>query len=112
VGFSLGSVLLAKFLAEADQGLHGPNPVVTGAASAAAAVGAHGAAEVQQQVAAGAIPGGVTATVGEINPWCSLSGSGLVAAALVSAPVCLHSTNSRLAQLSPNIFYNFAVAYK
>ncbi|KAI8475440.1 MAG: Alpha/Beta hydrolase protein [Monoraphidium minutum] len=105
VGYSLGSVLLAKYLAEADAGLLGPSPAVAGAARAAAAAGSEGAAEELQAGAPGSAHRGG-------NPWCGLSGSGLVAAALVSAPVCLHCTNSRLARFSPDILYNFAVAYK
>jgi len=52
------------------------------------------------------------AAAGVGNRWAGLSGSGLVAAALVSAPVCLHCTNAKLARVSPDILYNFAVAYK
>jgi predicted alpha/beta-fold hydrolase len=64
-GYSLGSVLLAKYLAEADHGMY--------------------------------------------STW----GSGLVAAALVSPPICLHSTNARLTnQRSLDFMYNLAVAYK
>lgn len=66
-GFSLGSVLLAKYLAEADHGLYS---------------------------SAGA-------------------GSGLVAAALVSPPICLHATNAKLGRRnSLDFMYNLAVAYK
>lgn len=107
VGYSLGSVLLAKYLAEADSGLHGPSPVITGAARAAAAAGATGAAEALQQGSPGS-----AAAAAAVNRWSNLSGSGLVAAALVSAPVCLHCTNSKLARARPSIMYNFAVAYK
>lgn len=64
-GYSLGSVLLTKYVAEADVGLFGAG------------------------------------------------GSGLVAAVLVSPPVCIHSTNSRLSKpTSFEFVYNLAVAYK
>ncbi|GBF97751.1 hypothetical protein Rsub_10915 [Raphidocelis subcapitata] len=97
VGYSLGSVLLAKFVAEADSGLHGPSPAVEGAARAAA----------EGKAGSKAHGGG-----GGGSAWGRLSGSGLVAVALVSAPVCLHCTNARLAAPSPDLLYNLAVAYK
>ena len=87
VGYSLGSVLLAKYLGEADAGLHGDWGVDGGG-------GRNGAP---------AVAGG---------GWRQLSGSGLVAAALVSPPICLHSTNSRLARVGPDLVYNLALAYK
>lgn len=85
-GYSLGSVLLAKYLAEADNGLYIQQQD-----------------EQQQGAEASAAAAGVP----------QYTGSGLVAAALVSPPVCLHTTNSRMGK--PNSFkfmYNLAVAYK
>jgi hypothetical protein len=83
-GYSLGSVLLAKYLAEADNGLYGlqqPQDGGTGNSS-------------------GSVP----------EP---RSGSGLVAAALVSPPVCLHTTNTKMGQpYTTKFMYNLAVAYK
>jgi hypothetical protein len=97
-------VLLAKYLAEADAGLHGPSPALHGAAPPAAAAAAGAAPGWGGSVKAAAAAGG--------NRWAGLSGSGLVAAALVSAPVCLHCTNAKLARPSPDMLYNLAVAYK
>ena len=68
VGYSLGSVLLAKYLAEADNGLHDAPQL------------AAGSTRPQQQH--------TTAATGPV-------GSGIVAASLVSPPVCLYSTNSK-----------------
>lgn len=109
-GYSLGSVLLAKYLAEADNGLysHQDSPK-----------------QQQQQQDAGInqpqLPNitsnsnglGMSAcSAGESLP--DMKGSGLVAAALVSPPVCLHSTNSNLGKPSKpfKFMYNLAVAYK
>jgi hypothetical protein len=41
------------------------------------------------------------------------AGSGLMAAALVSPPICLHATNAKLGRRnSLDFMYNLAVAYK
>ena len=127
VGFSLGSVLLAKYLAEADAGLHGPSPALAGALAAAAAAGGGGggASGAGGQSSGGSGSGGSGSGGGGGagagsgagggaggGRWAGLSRSGLVAAALVSAPVCLHCTNARLARVGPDILYNLAVAYK
>lgn len=78
-GYSLGSVLLAKYLAEADNGLYGLQ---------------------QPQDGSGSVP----------EP---RNGSGFVAAALVSPPVCLHTTNSNMGRpYTTKFMYNLAVAYK
>lgn len=84
-GYSLGSVLLAKYLAEADNGMY------------------------QQQ---NLPPNLSTNSSHESVPEPS-TGSGLVAAALVSPPVCLHTTNSKMGQpYTAKFVYNLLVAYK
>eukprot|EP00879_Flechtneria_rotunda_P006919 GHRR01007266.1.p1 GENE.GHRR01007266.1~~GHRR01007266.1.p1 ORF type:complete len:450 (+),score=182.46 GHRR01007266.1:895-2244(+) len=102
-GYSLGSVLLAKYVAEADNGLYSSD-------------------QQRQQQQPPATPPGVSmedlgspAAVASSGPGSlpDLNGSGLVAAALVSPPVCLHSTNSKLGKPnSIDFLYNLAVAYK
>ncbi|KAF8064616.1 ABHD1 [Scenedesmus sp. PABB004] len=103
VGYSLGSVLLAKYLAEADNGLYSnhhddsdnKNDTTNDDGAAAAA-----AQQAQPGRGRGRLPD-------------AARGSGLVGAALVSPPVCLHSTNARMGR--PNslkFMYNLAVAYK
>jgi hypothetical protein len=87
-GYSLGSVLLAKYLAEADNGLY--NLQEQGAGSSGSSSGSGG----------GSVPEPST-------------GSGLVAAALVSPPVCLHTTNSKMGRpYTTKFMYNLLVAYK
>lgn len=87
-GYSLGSVLLAKYLAEADNGLY--TPLHSTPNSSDPAGGASGS------------------SVPELS-----KGSGLVAAALVSPPVCLHTTNSKMGRpYTMKFLYNLAVAYK
>jgi hypothetical protein len=92
-GYSLGSVLLAKYLAEADNGLYSQQHK-----PAAAANGSSGSSS--------------GSTDGESVPQPS-KGSGLVAAALVSPPVCLHTTNAKMGRpYTLNFMYNLLVAYK
>lgn len=87
-GYSLGSVLLAKYLAEADNGLY--NLKEQGAGSSGSSSSSGG----------GSVPEPST-------------GSGLVAAALVSPPVCLHTTNSKMGRpYTTKFMYNLLVAYK
>lgn len=93
-GYSLGSVLLAKYLAEADNGMYAQYSQDKGPPAPTTAASSSGS--------------GGTGSVPEPN-----NGSGLVAAALVSPPVCLHTTNTKMGR--PNSFkflYNLAVAYK
>lgn len=88
-GYSLGSVLLAKYLAEADNGLYNlhAQDVASGSESSSSS-------------SSGSVPEPRT-------------GSGLVAAALVSPPVCLHTTNSKMGRpYTAKFLYNLAVAYK
>lgn len=83
-GYSLGSVLLAKYLAEADNGLYNLHAQTADSSSSSS----------------GSVPEPST-------------GSGLVAAALVSPPVCLHTTNSKMGQpYTTKFMYNLLVAYK
>lgn len=101
VGYSLGSVLLAKYLAEADNGLYSR----------------HETQQQQQQHAeppgAAAVPDDSSSSSGQAPAAAPLRGSGLVGAALVSPPVCLHSTNSKMGKPnSMKFMYNLAVAYK
>jgi hypothetical protein len=108
VGYSLGSVLLAKYLAEADNGLYTRSDKQ----------------QQQQQaqvsgVAAAAESGAVVSSAdsssssGPAPAAAPLRGSGLVGAALVSPPVCLHSTNNKMGKPnSMKFMYNLAVAYK
>lgn len=85
-GYSLGSVLLAKYLAEADNGMYSEQQQPTPTSSAT--------------------------SNGSVVPEPS-NGSGLVAAALVSPPVCLHTTNTKMGQpYTFKFLYNLAVAYK
>lgn len=113
-GYSLGSVLLAKYLAEADNGLYSQQD----------------SPKQQQQQQQVQMQGGLNqpqlahvtsnfnglgmaaCSAGENLP--DMKGSGLVAAALVSPPVCLHSTNSNMGKPSKpfKFMYNLAVAYK
>lgn len=90
-GYSLGSVLLAKYLAEADNGLYlhlDQQQAEAGGSSSSSSSGSQGVPEPR-------------------------TGSGLVAAALVSPPVCLHTTNSKMGRpYTAKFLYNLAVAYK
>lgn len=95
-GYSLGSVLLAKYLAEADNGLYSRQhvPLATPDSTKSSAIAASSAAGSES------VPEPRT-------------GSGLVAAALVSPPVCLHTTNSKMGRpYTLKFLYNLAVAYK
>lgn len=75
-GYSLGAVILTKYLSEADTGMYDPSPTAQ------------------------------TTTH-------SFKGSGLVAAAAVSSPVCLYNSMANLSRpWSINFLYNIAVAYK
>jgi hypothetical protein len=111
VGYSLGSVLLAKYLAEADNGLYTrtdqqhqhpqQQQQQTSAASAASAA------------ADGSSSSSSSSSDGQAPAAAPLRGSGLVGAALVSPPVCLHSTNNKMGKPnSMKFMYNLAVAYK
>jgi hypothetical protein len=85
-GYSLGSVLLAKYLAEADNGMY----------------------QQQNQPPNVSTNGRSHESVPEPR-----TGSGLVAAALVSPPVCLHTTNSKMGRpYTAKFMYNLLVAYK
>jgi hypothetical protein len=100
-GYSLGSVLLAKYLAEADNGLYADQhqqqqQQPSGKISVAAEAASHASSSSSMPLQ---LP--------------DLNGSGLVAAALVSPPVCLHTTNSKMGNpYSFKFLYNLAVAYK
>jgi hypothetical protein len=92
-GYSLGSVLLAKYVAEADNGLY-----------------LH--LDQEQQEAASNSSNGSSGGAGESVPE-PRTGSGLIAAALVSPPVCLHTTNTKMGRpYTAKFMYNLAVAYK
>jgi hypothetical protein len=100
VGYSLGSVLLAKYLAEADNGLYTRSDKQQ---------------QQQQQQAQppGAADDSSSSSSGPAPAAAPLRGSGLVGAALVSPPVCLHSTNNKMGKPnSMKFMYNLAVAYK
>jgi hypothetical protein len=91
-GYSLGSVLLAKYVAEADNGLY-----------------LHLDQEQQEAASNSSSSGG---SAGESVPE-PRTGSGLIAAALVSPPVCLHTTNTKMGRpYTAKFMYNLAVAYK
>jgi hypothetical protein len=108
VGYSLGSVLLAKYLAEADNGLytrtdqkHEQHPQQQQQQTSAAAAAAAGDSSSS------------SGSDGQAPAAAPLRGSGLVGAALVSPPVCLHSTNNKMGKPnSMKFMYNLAVAYK
>jgi len=102
----LGSVLLAKYLAEADNGLYADQQQQLpqqqqqpfGKISVAAEAASHASSSSSSRMPV-QLP--------------DLNGSGLVAAALVSPPVCLHTTNSKMGKpYSFKFLYNLAVAYK
>jgi hypothetical protein len=101
VGYSLGSVLLAKYLAEADNGLYTRNDQQ------------QHQQQQQQTSAAAAANSSSSSGDGHAPAAAPLRGSGLVGAALVSPPVCLHSTNNKMGKPnSVKFMYNLAVAYK
>jgi predicted alpha/beta-fold hydrolase len=114
VGFSLGAVLLAKYVAEADMGLHDIGAVGGGGGGGGGAAAA-GAAATKAAAAAGAAAAPLSAPPPPLRRPATASGSGFVAVALVSSPVCLHAINARMASpLShPMPFvYNLLVAAK
>jgi predicted alpha/beta-fold hydrolase len=98
VGFSLGAVLMAKYVAEADMGLISPHLGV-----------AEGGGSSSNNKSAAAPPAAA------LQRPATASGSGFVAIALVSSPVCLHCINARMASplTHPMPFiYNLLVAAK
>jgi hypothetical protein len=102
VGYSLGSVLLAKYLAEADNGLYTRTDQQH-----------HQQQQQQTSAAAAAAADGSSSSDGQAPAAAPLRCSGLVGAALVSPPVCLYSTNSKMGKPnSMKFMYNLAVAYK
>ncbi|WIA39100.1 hypothetical protein OEZ86_005239 [Tetradesmus obliquus] len=103
VGYSLGSVLLAKYLAEADNGLYSRHETQQQQQQQ----------QQQQPSGAAAVSDDSSSSSGQAPAAAPLRGSGLVGAALVSPPVCLHSTNSKMGKPnSMKFMYNLAVAYK
>lgn len=98
-GYSLGSVLLAKYVAEADNGLYSEQQMPPSSTSSGPSADS-----------AGGSSAGISGSECVPEP---RTGSGLVAAALVSPPVCLHTTNSKMGQpYTFKFLYNLAVAYK
>lgn len=92
---------------EADSGLSGDLGGAEGSPLGGSDLRGRGLAD-----SSGAGGGGALGGPGAAAGWRGLSGSGLVAAALVSPPVCLHSTNARLGRVGPDFLYNLALAYK
>lgn len=115
-GYSLGSVLLAKYLAEADNGLYStPDSPKQQQRQQQTRFNPKQRQQPANATAASSVMGGLGMSAcsgGESLP--DMQGSGLVAAALVSPPVCLHTTNSNLGRPSRpfKFMYNLAVAYK
>ena len=87
-GYSLGGLMLTKYLAEADRGMHGDY-----------SYGASGTG--------GGGGNGGTSAVPPVVPPLQYEGSGLTAAAVVSSPVCMHSSAANL--LVP---WTFSYLYK
>jgi len=111
VGFSLGAVLLAKYVAEADMGLMPSSPAEGGGGGAGG--GGAGGAGGGGGVGANGVGGGPS--VPRLARPPAASGSGFVAVALVSSPVCLHCINARMASPMTHpvpFVYNLLVAAK
>ena len=83
-GYSLGGLILTKFLAEADMGMHGDYSSPSAAAGGSGEDGDGGDIDIQSMVE------------GSGEGPERYEGSGLTAAAVVSSPVCMYNSSANL----------------
>lgn len=118
-GYSLGGVILTKYLAEADCGLHGdfpPMPSPSHPPPTSSSSGDSSSSSNVQRRHSGDEEGRAQeeeeeATPSLLSSWAG--NSGLTAAAVVSSPICLTQSSENISKpWTLEYMYNLAIAYK